>query len=220
MTRESTAGPQQAYLCLLGAFLIIVGIIWRIRVLYLEEQKKSQTESPTGLLGTTQVLCRLLRCKKGLAPADNDNRLRITIHRVTLEPNAHGGEAQQVLPYVGGEGGPSGRTFSIKSGIIGQVTRTKKPYSDSRQTEAYSDYAKELVEKWSYTYDEARKITSDRKSWMAVPIVSKPSTAESGIVIGVLYLDSNDADFFTTDIQEFVVAGSEGIKEYIEEVFA
>ena len=224
------AGPKQGLLCFFGAFIILIGICLSIKRSHDDEvekqiradkdQKEAETRKQMTLLGATQVLCQLLRNEKGLPSSVNDGKIRVTIHRVELDSSEHGGQIQQMLPYVGGSGGSAGRFFSIKSGIIGKVVRTKQAYSDSRQTGVYGTYKEELIQKWGYTEQEAVERQTDRLSWMAVPLFGQRNPQASEEVIGVIYIDADTPDFFDEETQKFVISGCSGIKQNVDEVFA
>lgn len=139
--------------------------------------------------------------------------MRTTIHRVV---SGDGGaqEVEQLLPYVGGTGSPPGRTFSVRSGIIGKAVRERSVFAASRVSPDYEALLAELVRDWSYTMEDARKLSPDRRSWMAVPI-----PVEGGPVVAVVYLDSSEPDFFVADVQRVVLEACAGITSYIDEVY-
>jgi hypothetical protein len=131
---------------------------------------------------------------------------------VPEKPNQPVEELEQLVDYVGSSSKGAGRKFSIRSGIIGRAVREKSPYAASRQSDDYEEYIHELVRDWAYTEEDARKLRSDRKSWMAVPIFGL-----NHAVVGVVYLDSVEKDFFTKEVQQLTLNACAGIASYINE---
>lgn len=200
----------------LGWFLL-VGALWLagasvIKVLsaYAQDRAQQLSQDYDGLQGAVQVLHAMLT--KQLDLPTNDGSLRITVHRVVLSPRAEQSpqEVEQVLAYVGGQGSGAGRRFSIRSGITGRVARDGVPYVFTRQGNDYAAFLTEMVSEWGYTRDEATKLTRDRQTAMAVPILGQPG------VIGVVYLDSNRRDLFSPEVQTLVIDGCSGIAAYVD----
>ncbi len=83
-----------------------------------------------------------------------------------------------------------------------------------RASENFIDYQRELIRTWHYTEKDAREATSDRFSAIAVPVQSKDRQR----VLGVVYLDSDQREFFTPQkVSEAVMNGCSGISRYIGE---
>jgi hypothetical protein len=125
---------------------------------------------------------------------------------------------EQLLPYIGGDGKPPGRRFSIRSGIIGKAVREKTPYASFRENDNHEAFIKELVANWSYTEHDARQVTSDRQAWMAIPIFGSPTSASG--VVAVVYLDSDQRNFFSKQVQKLALHAASGIATYIDERYA
>jgi hypothetical protein len=121
---------------------------------------------------------------------------------------------EQLVPYIGGDGGKIGRTFSARSGIIGKAVREKKGMVGKRLNENHAKYIDELVSSWSYTREDARGLTEDRRSWLAIPIFHTNRKVEA-----VVYLDSDEVDFFTDQIVTLVTNSCAGIASYCKERF-
>jgi hypothetical protein len=188
-----------------------------VKVLHaaVQDRERKRSRDYDGLRGSLWVLYETVRCATGLEKA-GDGTLRVTIHRVVL-PGKNGSaaeELEQLLPYVGGKGGPARRTFSIRSGVIGLAARNKAPLAAKRKSTGHSDFVKELVHDWGYTENEARCIADDRQAWMAVPIFSA-----HGAVVGVVSLDSSVPGFFTRAVQRTVGNACGGIAAYIAEAY-
>src|SRR5262249_24367409 len=107
-----------------------------------------------------------------------------------------------------------GRTFSIRSGVIGKAVRARGVVMVMRQSDEYEAFVDELVREWAYTEHDARKLSSDRRSWMAVPVFDSGS-----VVCAVVYLDSNQTDFFTPELQQIILDASGGIATYVNEAY-
>ena len=213
--------PHEVALWLFAAAAWLgVGSLWKIRLAAAQDAEKGEEQSPDGLAGCTEVLYRILKERSGLGtPGDfTDGILRITIHRLA-PPRRPSDEPdlEQVLPYVGGQGGPAGRHFSLKSGLAGLVARNAlaghpKATALQRQNDDYGAFLEELRTQWSYTDAEARALTPDRQAWMSVPIMD---SAQS--LMGVVYLDSSVKGFFTLEAQTLVIHACYGITQYVEE---
>lgn len=202
------------------ALLLVFGILWLagssiLKVLHAfqQDQEQKQKQDYDGLLGALHVLYGCI--SRNLSFGEQDyGRLRVTVHRVVpdTKPDKAPEQLEQLLPYVGGKGKEAGRKFSIRSGIIGKAVREKAAFAFSRQNDDHEAFIRELVSDWSYTEEDARSLTADRKSWMAVPIFGKDDS-----VVGVVYLDSNEKNFFNKDVQTLVINACSGIASYITE---
>ena len=194
-----------------SAWLAVVSLV---KVLNAQAQDAAQKKSEgyDGLLAALHVLHGTVRSRAGIESVQ-DGILRTTIHRVV---SGDGGveEVEQLLPYIGGTGSPPGRRFSVRSGIIGKAVRERSVFSASRVSPDYEAFLAELVRDWSYTVEDARKLSPDRRSWMAVPI-----PVEGGPVVAVVYLDSNEPDVFSVEVQRVVLEACAGIATYIDEVY-
>jgi hypothetical protein len=179
-----------------------------VKVLHAHRQDRDhkQSDEHDGLRAALYVLHGIV------SAAGGDCRLRVTVHRVVPRKKGNPAEElEQLLPYVGGRGG-SGRTFSIRSGIIGRAAREQKLIAASRQLEDWEAFVAELVRTWGYTDAEARARTTDRRSWCAVPILDRKQETAA-----VVYLDSDLPDYFTDDVQDLIAASCRGITTYITE---
>jgi hypothetical protein len=186
-----------------------------VKVLHaaVQDRDRKRGREYDGLRGSLWVLYEIIRRATGVEKP-GDGTLRVTIYRVVLPRKESAEELEQLLPYVGGAGGPARRTFSIRSGVIGLAARNKTPVTAKRKSVGHSDFVKELVHDWSYTEKEARLITADRHAWMALPIFSG-----EGAVVAVVSLDSSVPGLFTRAIQRTVVNACGGIAAYIAEAY-
>jgi hypothetical protein len=129
------------------------------------------------------------------------DRLRITLHQCV------GNELEQVLDYVGGTGGKAGRKFSGRSGVIGDAVVSQDSIFWQRVNKDDEDYRRELTANWGYPRNEAMELRSDRWSFAAVPLVVGEQ------VVAVLYLDSSDPDFFTSN-RKVIEGACQGLARY------
>ena len=180
-----------------------------------QDRDSKRARQYDGLRGSLWVLYETARRAAGLERTW-DGTLRITIHRVVPASSERGrtDELEQLLPYVGGTGAPADRRFSIRSGVIGKAAREKMVIAVVRDSENYQDFLRDLVGEWAYTEDEARKLTPDRRAWMAVPILAADES-----VAAVVYLDSSVRAFFTPALMQLIVNSCHGITSYVREVY-
>ncbi|HEX6751823.1 MAG TPA: hypothetical protein VF092_31300 [Longimicrobium sp.] len=194
---------------------LLVSSVVKILHAYAQDREQKRREEYDGLLGALHVLYGVVSTRAGIGPRDG-GRLRVTVHRV-VPPSGSGmaaEELEQLLPYVGGQGGGPGRKFSIRSGVIGKAVRARAVVAVTRGSDEHEKFVDELVREWAYTEHDARRLSSDRRSWMAVPVF------DSGfVVVAVVYLDSNDTEFFTPELQKIILDASGGIATYVNEVY-
>lgn len=188
-----------------------------VKVLHARTQDKTAQRQADhdGLIGALYVLQATVAESCGIL-GDVDSHLRLTVHRVVLPSGKDGKladaeEIEQVVDYVGGDGGGGGRRFSVRSGVTGLAIRKGEPCAGLRQSDDEVAYVNELKSQWGYTDQDARKIARGRYSFMAVPIRCGQH------VVGVIYLDSDQRDLFTgTEIADQVVAACGGINRYVD----
>jgi len=168
----------------------------------LQIRASADRESLHDLAGCLHTLRAVLLLGEDTA-VDADPRLRLTV----LAPTESGKELEQVLDYVGDPRGgrTAGRRFPVQSGISGKAYREKKAYAGTR-SDNYDNYVDELVGKWAYTEQDARKLDQLARSWMAVPLVNARKEVE-----GVVYIDAARPNFFDEPVDKIVVQGCVGI---------
>lgn len=194
------------------AWLAIASIV---KVLHAaaQDRDRKRGEDHAGLRGALHVLYASVHHAAG---PQGGGALRVTIHRI-VQPKKKGQGAErleQLLPYFGGRGGGAERTFPIQSGIIGKAAREKVVVASTRRNANYPEFLDELVSEWAYTEEDARTVTADRHSWMAVPILTDGSAP-----VAVVYLDSSIPDFFSQGVWDVVVGCCGGITAHIAEVY-
>ena len=203
---------------LLGRILAF-SVIWLLiasvlKVLHAYRKDQSGSDSHHDLQTALAVLHAIVagQCR---FTAQDQGRLRMTILRV-VPPTARDRpveELEQIVPYVGGLGRGSGRRFSVRSGIAGRAVREQAAFAASRQHDDYAEFLRELVTVWGYTSVDARQLTEDRYSWMAVPLMGPHS------VVAVVYLDSDRRHFFTDDVQALIIDGCHGMEHVLDATF-
>lgn len=210
--------PKVISFALFGAVAwLALATVLKVRRAEAKDQERKRLTSPDGLLGCVMALYQVLRSHKGTAEGDDPAKLRLTIHRVVPAKTTSSGleilELEQVLPYVGAEGGEAGRRFSKRSGIIGFVLRDKHPYAAERQNDGHEAFVDELIKSWSYTQAEAKALTADRQAWMAVPVFDRDKNEEVG---GIVFLDSCDKNYFDDNTILLITHACAGITDYID----
>jgi hypothetical protein len=183
-----------------------VGAALKAALTWREKAKSRRHQGLEGCLFTLYTVL-LASSEQGVAP-----ELRLTIH----VPVNGGNELEQLLNYVGGD--PSkrtgaGRRTSQHCGIIGHAYRNNQPLAASRESENYEDYVKELSQKWGFSEAQARVVSHQSRSFMAVPF------AGEGGVEAVLYIDSTKANYFTPNRTKLVVDACTGIALFIDRAY-
>jgi hypothetical protein len=201
---------------------LAAGAVWLVgasgaKVLHAraEDRQRRRVEDYEGLRSALHMLFAAVCHTAGFEEADRaSGRLRVTMHRVVPNGENPPEELEQLLPYVGGPGEPPGRRFSTRTGIIGRAARLNAPIVAARESANYRQFVQELVWEWAFPEHEARKLSSDRHAWMAVPI----DGATQG-PMAIVYLDSNVHDFFSDAVQSIVLAMCDALKRYITEAY-
>jgi hypothetical protein len=194
----------------LGIGWLVVASLLKVLHAYSQDRDAKAQSEHGDLLSALNVLVASILAEAGGTEAA-DNTVRATIHRV-VPPLDKPSQYEQITPYVGGKGGEAFRLFSINTGIVGKVARTGEAFALARQSSDFNAYVQELTRDWGYTPAEAKQLTSDTMSSMAVPVYSKERQVRA-----VVYIDSTRKNLFTTDEQKAVVAvGVKGIAAYFE----
>ena len=202
-----------------GVVILVVVCLWLVGVSVVKiinakngDSNDELVNGHDGILAALHVVHATVARVGRLETSQQKNTLRVTFHRV-VPPLDTSEYIEQITPYVGGGGGGQGRKFSMRSGITGSAIREKQVFLMDRTTDKYEDYLSELIRDWSYIEADARKVTSDRYSAMAVPVQGRRQD-----VLGVIYLDSSEKNFFASDeMQQAVIAACFGVTTYIGE---
>lgn len=125
-------------------------------------------------------------------PKSADIRCTIYVKSLTLR----GKRMCALMPYCPKKS--SHRALGIKKlkmtqGIVGTCARLGEAVIDVLDTDQQQDVESYLVRNWGFTRSEARRLSKDRKAYLALPI------KVDGEVIGVLYFDSSDPHAFSQE---------------------
>lgn len=204
--------PSSLGLLLFGALLwLLVAQSLKVANAYRQDKKEDELRSHDGLIAAMHVLHGLITAG-ALKTDDDDPAIRATFHRV-VPPLRDPQFLEQIIPYVGGDNGGQGRTFSIRSGITGCAVRTGSDvFVMDRQSQSDDDYKQELISDWNYTAADAKKMTMDRYSAIAVPVTDRTGHQ----VIGVIYLDAKRKSCFSSpEMTQLVIDACGGISTYV-----
>ena len=96
----------------------------------------------------------------------------------------------QIMPYFPTmEFGSLRKGLQVSKGIVGRCYRTGE--AQFQVVNRNADYRSELVTKWGFTEEETRKISNDKKAFLALPIVNKYDK-----VGAIVYLDAKSRTAF------------------------
>jgi hypothetical protein len=194
-------------LWLIGAasVLTVCGGTWRVAVGVLKSKKEDLKQSPTDI----SACCEMTHAGLKLIPVPSDfNGVRVTVYRVHSPVRGRDGWLEQLVPYAGAGGGEVGRKVPIRCGVIGRVVRCGEPSLAVRVSEDVQEFWNEMRSEWGFTLDEAKNLDSTRWSWFAVPMLEKTN------VVGVVYFDSTDPDYFNDDRKPVVIGLATALIEY------
>jgi hypothetical protein len=173
-----------------------------------KDRVEADEQRMDGLYAALHVLHSLVRHRRKF-PRNELDRLRVTLFRV-VEPGRR--ELEQMFNYVGGNGRGVGRRFSIHTGVIGAAVRERDTFAVSRKNDDHKSFIKEMVREWGYTEEDAKQLSIDRNSWMAIPIYYRGKE-----VTGVVFLDSSDKGIFTEDLRDAIEWTCAGLAVFIDE---
>jgi hypothetical protein len=215
--REFNASPASwtwKALALASGWLALATLVKSIQA-HLKDKKQQRAESPLDLTGCLHVLHQAIagKCRRAQDKQIATGCLRLTIHRLDGE------HLQQCVPYVGGPGGKPGRKFSSRSGIIGRACLNNEVIVASRRSDDHDAFVQEMVSVWNFPMVEARELDPSRRAWMAVPL-TETDAGDADCVIGVVYLDSNDKDLFTEDMQSLILDCVKGVAGFVRVRYA
>lgn len=195
------------------ALLLLIAFIVKIaHARYLDKETAAKLDHD-GLRGAIFVLhaaaCELC----GIDPNEANDDLRVTFHRV-VPPLNEPLEIEQIVPYVGGKGGGSGRKNSVRAGLTGRCIRMKEPLTMHRETVDEARYRAELAADWGYTEAEARAVMPDRMSFMAVPVLDRSKQH----ALGVIYIDAKRQNSFVdAAVRSSLIQACGGVTRYVSE---
>jgi putative methionine-R-sulfoxide reductase with GAF domain len=212
-SRPDTAGLSLVSYGIAG-WLALAGSIkvWQAGAL---DRAAAEQSGHEGLTAALTVLHAATGHVCGIPPEELDERLRATVHRV-VPPVDRPEFIEQLIPYVGGNGGGENRRFSVRSGITGKCVREKIAFIAALEGDEAAR-RRELREDWGYTDHDLKSLSMDRLSSMAVPILS----ADRQHAVGVVYLDSDQPDLFSAeDVQSSIIKTCGAVIAYVNERYS
>jgi hypothetical protein len=111
-------------------------------------------------------------------------------------PIKKGSKLEQITNYIPDGKSGKGHRLDSRAGIVGRAFRENKHWLENLNDEKFSSseyFLNDMVSRWGFTHEEARKLTQDRRSYSALVIKD-----ESKVIIGILYSDSNSIEAFKT----------------------
>jgi hypothetical protein len=194
-----------------AAWLFLASLVKILHTRELDKDANAKRDHD-GLRAAMLVLHASAANACGLADAEC-NQLRVTFHRV-VPPLTNAEQIEQVVPYAGGDGGGEGRTLSVRSGITGRCIRTKQLYTMHRPDGDVATYKQQLEADWGYTQADANKLSTDKMSFMAVPVLD--GTGKHAL--GVIYLDCVQPNMFESpEVQDDIFRMCGGVTQYVSE---
>ncbi len=137
--------------------------------------------------------------------------LRLTIYDVSPDKT----KLAQYTGYFGENIRDSGNRHIIErsKGLVGAAFRTQKVVPLNRHPKVSDEqFLEDMVKGFGFTADEALKLKSDRRSWIALPV------EENDVVHAVLYCDSNVFNFFASKRKirfKILEAACAGLAEFL-----
>jgi hypothetical protein len=136
-------------------------------------------------------------------------RFRITLHRLTSINEEE--FFQQISHYAGTKtSGAVGRVFSVNEGLVGLVCRMGQPIIVQRE--------EDFDRLWEYLHlDNPRPIDGNVKSLLACPFFAPVTSGSKPKHISlVLFMDSEQKEFFTQEVLGTVYAACKGFVQNLE----
>ena len=188
------------------AVVVFLANVVKASLQWRERSEKQSTHELEGCLFTLHaVLVTPLDSQAAIDAAG----LRLTIH----VPKGDNKNLVQLIDYVGtprkNKMKTAGRLISIHCGITGQAFRTGSPFRLLRNDESYESYLKELVENQGFTEEQAKLVDRSTQSGYALPLVGEKA------VMGIVYADATQVDFFTTERTETIKSACIGIAQFV-----
>jgi len=132
--------------------------------------------------------------------------------RVTIFHPVGNDRLEQVIDYVGDArgGGRAGRQCNARAGVIGAAFRSREARVANRSNGDDDAYIRELVDLWGYNEPEAKALSMETRSALAVPL-QESSTSD---LVGILFLDAVVPNFFNRRQQSAALLASSAIAKY------
>jgi len=219
-TTTSTSGSAALdavfLLALVAMVLIAINGAFRLIAARKRDRDTNHAGDPKHLLAPLRVLYALVAKRKGIGTDEaSRRRFRVTLHRNDVAK----GEHEQCVPYVGGKTldpreakAIVGRRWPNSLGLVGLAIRSKDQPKRVALSEKVCDvdsYVQELVDLYGYTEEQARQLQPVRLDALAIPLQS------DGQVIGVVYADSSDRNFFDNETIDLCILICGAITQHI-----
>lgn len=200
--RKDTPQFDLAYGYIVVALVLVTALVIRA---FLRNKRARDSDSAHSLDVVLYTLHAVLT--KRTKDADKAS-LRICVFVHASKP----GHVHQITDYVCDEiSHGRGRNLPLRSGVVGTAFRSgKSQYDRLQKNMLVSEY---LVQNYGFERAEAGAVSQDRKSWAAIPV------GDSDHVVAVIYLDSNDPDFFGKSggiVRKILDSSTIGVARYVE----
>lgn len=204
-----TGNPAVGWLFIIAAVFLVLG--WHLRVRKAKKNNLDGIQTPLDISAFTHTLRSVLL---DLNPAANNKdstwRLRVTVYRPHPRKKD---ELERCVPYAGGKEDGLGRSFKNNSGVIGRAYQSRKISLAKRESDDHQQFIEEMISEYSIPREEAEALKPGRRAWLAIPITGTKAP------VGVVFMDSDDKEFFSEPVIEAAVSATEGIAEYVRKVY-
>ena len=190
------------YLVFGTAFVMFVANIVKAILQWRERSEKQSTHELEGCLFTLFFILM-----EPLGATADETGFRITIH----VPKGDGQNLVQVIDYVGSQRKTNrkGQITPIACGITGRAFRVKGEVRLKRADSNYENYLNEIMANQGYTRQQAEKLDPSTMSGYAYPIFDNQQ------VLGIVYADATNADFFTEERINIIQNACVGIARFV-----
>jgi hypothetical protein len=174
-------------------------------------QHKRKKASIHDLEGCLLTLHGALHASGDANPEDEDPGVRVTLHVPRTKRGAV--TLEQTCDYICNDANRAigkGRVFSPNTGLIGEVFRLNRIGIVERLDASYESFLNDMVSRWGYTEEQARRLDGSVMSYFAVPLKSQEHGVEA-----IVYVDARQRGFFTKARQELVEAACIGIALFV-----
>lgn len=211
LLQESPINTLGYYAAGAAIWLLVASILKIVHTRELDKDANAKRDHD-GLKAAMSVVQASTIHACNLDPASS-NDVRVTFHRV-VPPLDNPQHIEQLIPYAGGDGGGEGRKFSVRSGITGRCIRTKELYIMHRPDNDVASYQRQLEADWGYTQSDVKKLSTDKLSYMVVPVLD----ASGKHALGVIYIDSVHINLFETEeARNAIFQACVGVTKYVSE---
>lgn len=189
--------------------VVFLGVGWLLRVNKAKKSNADGIQMPLDLSAFVQTL-HAVALEVGAPDSDDVWKLRVTIYRPDPKKKD---ELQRCVPYAGGDEDGVGRTFKNNCGVIGKAYQSRKVTLAKRENDDFNMFVEEMIENYGIPREDAKTLRPDRMAWLAIPLIGEKEP------VGVVFMDSNDKEFFSTEVVDLAVAATEGIAGYVRKIY-